>query len=269
MHMDTKSTSIIGGVVLLIIAIGLALWYMSEHPAPFINTHTGQPQPGTTGGETPLSLDEDGKYYAVTAKYPGSTPLPPQASAKAVEVMKQFEINAIAAFKEQGNFNALTAEDIKMFGFDQGRIESLDIAYLTKTSPVSISYIFTMYQDTLGAHPNTYYRIFTWNTKTGAGLELDDLFSPGTDYLAILSKASREKLPALIAQKTGTNIRDVDMDYMKRGTTPDADNFTNWYLENGNLVLVFPPYQVGPYVIGTQEVPLPLSTLAGVRNDYK
>ena len=268
--MDTKSTSIIGAVVLLIIAIGLVLWYMSEHPAPFLNEHAGIGTATTTSTTAPTAdqrLDEHAKYYDITATYPGSTRLTGQANAQSIEVMKQFETNAISAFKEQGNFDNLSAQDITTFGFDQGRKESLDIKYVTKTGPHTVSYIFTMFQDTLGAHPNTYFRTFTWNTTTGEGLELSDFFTG--DYLAVLSKVSREKLPAIIAKKAGMPASQVDMEYLKRGTTPDTDNFTNWYIEGSSLVLIFPPYQVGPYVIGTQEVPLTLANLSGIKSQYK
>ena len=113
--MDTKSTSIVGAVVLGVLAIGLVLWYMSEHPAPFVNQREvgGQPTTTTSTPSAATSLDEHAKYYDITAAYPSSTPLPPQANAQAIEVMKQFAVNAITAFKEQGNFNNLSAQDIR------------------------------------------------------------------------------------------------------------------------------------------------------------
>ena len=268
--MDTKSTSIIGAVVLGVLAIGLVLWYMSEHPAPFVNQREvgGQPTTTTTTPSASTSLDEHAKYYDITAAYPSSTPLPPQANAQAIEVMRQFEVNAITAFKEQGNFGNLSAQDIKTFGFDQGKKESLNITYTTHHGARSVSYVFLMSQDTLGAHPNTYYRTLTWDTKTGEGLELADLFTSG-EYLTTLSTAARRALPAIIAKTSGIAMNDVDLGYINRGTTADADNFTNWYMEGKNLVLVFPPYQVGPYAIGAQEVPLSLSALAGVTSSYR
>lgn len=269
--MDTKSTSIIGGVVLAVLAIGLILWYMSEHPAPYVNqkdTQQGQATATPTTNPQKTSLDEHGKYYDIIATYPSSTGLSPQANAQALEVMKQFEVNAITAFKEQGNFNNLSAQDIKAFGFDQGRKESLNITYQSKQGQHTVSYVFVMSQDTLGAHPNTYYRTFSWNTSTGDSLQLSDIFS-SSDYLSILSNASRQVLPSIIAKRAGMKVNDVDIGYINRGTTADADNFTNWYIEAGNLVLIFPAYQVGPYVLGPQEVPLPLATLSGVKASYK
>jgi len=57
---------------------------------------------------------------------------------------------------------------------------------------------------------------------------------------------------------------------MNRGTTPDADNFQNWYVEGTTLVLLFPPYQVGPYSLGVVSVPIPLSELGTNLNpDFK
>ncbi|MEK7601952.1 MAG: RsiV family protein [Patescibacteria group bacterium] len=274
--MDTKSTSIVGVIILGVISLGLVLWYMSEHPAPYVRNPDGAvPGTATTTPTAPdKTLSENGRYYDITAVYPSVTPLKASASARAdaqaIEVMKQFELNTISAFKEQGNFDHLTAEDISMLGFDQGRKESLEITYVLKRGGTTLSYLYTMYQDTLGAHPNAYFRSFTFNSKTGEGLDLTDVFAPGTDYLKLLSTISRKKLPTIIAKTEGMQGVEVDVDYMNRGTTPDADNFQNWYIDGTSLVLLFPPYQVAAYAAGVQTVSIPFSELGtSVRASYR
>jgi hypothetical protein len=272
--MDTKSASIVGIIILGTIGIGLVLWYMTENPAPVVNHPTTDILGGAPAEIGPKTITESTKYYDIQATYPGTTPLKQsagaQADAKAVEVMKQFELNAIAAFKEQGNFDKLTAEDIKMLGFDQGRKESLELTYQTKSGPKTVSYLFTLVQDTLGAHPNAYFRSFVYDLKSGNGLELGDIFTPGTNYYQILSTISRKKLPAVIALSEGSKRSDVDLGYMNRGTTADADNFQNWYIEGNSLMLVFPPYQVAPYSAGEQLVTIPFSELGNaVKTSYR
>lgn len=257
-------TEIIGAIALGVIILGLVLWYMSEHPAPYIVNHTGTSTPQNVGGTNngQLNLNESAAYYDITAVYPASTPLKKSAGAtadaKAVEIMKQFEINTILAFKEQGNFDHLSHDDIQMMGLDQ-RKESVEIKYEVKSGPRTVSYVYTIYQDTLGAHPNTYFRTFTFDSRTGEGLDIPDFFVAGTNYLSILSTAARKALPASIAAREGVSVKDLDADYMNRGTTPDADNFQNWYIEGSSLVLVFPPYQVAPYSAGVQMVSIPFS----------
>jgi Protein of unknown function (DUF3298) len=263
--MDTKSTSIIGVVVLGILVAGGVLWYMSEHPAPVTFEHGGTGIGTSTEQTLPQKIEEHAKYYDITASSPSVTSLKAtagaQADAQAVEVMKQFVTTSVAGFKDRGNFANLTAKDIEMMGFDQGRKEAFEVKYTTQTGPRAVSYIFTLFEDTFGAHPNTYYRTFTFDTKTGEGLELGDLFTPGTDYLSVLSKVSRDKLPSQLAKASNAPASSIDMEYLKRGTSADADNFTTWFIQGGNLVLKFPPYQVAAYVFGAPELSIPLSSL--------
>ena len=270
-----RSEVIIGGLVVAVVILGGVIWYMATHPAPAVPAPTDtatSTTPGTT--TTPTTLNESAAYYEIKAAYPLSTNLRASASAsadaKAVEVMKQFEVNTIDGFKEQGNFDHLTAEDITMLGFDKGRKESLDITYQGKTGAHTVSYLYTIVEDTLGAHPNTFFRAFTFDAKSGEGLDIGDIFAPGVNYLSILSMQSRKLLPATIAAREGIKASGVDTAYIARGTTPDADNFQTWYLEGSNMVIVFPPYQVAPYAAGAQTVTIPLAQIAtSVAAGYK
>ena len=53
------------------------------------------------------------------------------------------------------------------------------------------------------------------------------------------------------------------------GTAPSEENFSTFYLTDAELVIVFSPYQVGPWAIGTQTLPIPLSELQGLRSAYR
>jgi hypothetical protein len=114
-------------------------------------------------------------------------------------------------------------------------------------------------EDTLGAHPNTYYHVFTFDTATGAQLSLSDLFASKDSYLQLLSTTTRADLPKIVSDMSKTS---ADTDYISRGTTPTVENFQNWYVDGSNLVLIFPPYQVGPYSLGTVLDPIPLTKLS-------
>lgn len=270
--MDTKSTSIIGVVVLGTLLAGGVLWYMSEHPAPIIFEHGATGTATSTEQALPQKLEEHTKYYDIAASLPSETSLKASAgagaNAQAIEVMEQFVTSSISGFKERGNFSNLSAKDIEMMGLNQGRKQALEVTYATLMGTQSVSYIFTLVEDTFGAHPNSYYRTFTFNTKTGEGLHLDDIFTSGTDYLSVLSKISRDKLPTQLAKASNSSVSSIDIDYLKRGTTPDADNFQTWYIQGPNLVIKFPPYQVAAYVFGAPELSIPLSSIP-VKAGYK
>lgn len=225
---------------------------------------TLRPTTVTAPTSAPLALPEQGytehgAYYDITADYATSTPLLASAGAladaSARSTMLSFIRDTVHTFKTEGNFDHLTASDIKTMGFDQGRKETLQITYTTASSPHTLSYIFTIYEDTLGAHGNTFFKTFTFDTKSGALLPLGDLFIPSSSYLSTLSVISRTKLPALIGQGADTAM-------IKIGTEPTADNFANFYLDGSNLVLLFPPYAVAPYAAGPQTLRIPLSQLS-------
>ncbi|MDB5194832.1 MAG: yjeA [Parcubacteria group bacterium] len=267
-----RTEYIIGGLVVLVLILAGVIWYMAVHPSSSPlgpSTATTTPATGTTATGVPGHLDEHGKYYDITAAYPATTPLAALGSAepnaKAVDTMKQFEIQAIAAFKEQGNFANLTAQDIKAMGFDQGRKESLAITYQTKSAANTISYIYTITEDTFGAHPNTTFKTFTFDKKTGTILSLKDLFAPGADYLTSLSTLARKMLPATIAAREGIKASQVDTSMLNSGTAAKVENFQNWYVDGKNLVLIFPPYQVAAYAAGEQIVSIPSSQLTSLK----
>ncbi len=56
--------------------------------------------------------------------------------------------------------------------------------------------------------------------------------------------------------------RDADNKWWKNIDVPDIQNF---YVKNGKLVFVFPPYAVGPFCDGIIEVAIPLKTLKAKR----
>jgi hypothetical protein len=269
-----RTEYIIGGLVILVLILAGVIWYMATHPtsAPVPSETMATSTPSTPTAGNTGSLNESGAYYEITAKYPTATPIATagsvEANAKAVDVMKQFEVNAIAEFKKQGNFANLSHDDVQMMGLDQ-RKESLRIAYEAHTGSGTVSYVFTIVEDTLGAHPNTTYQTFTFNTKTGTVLSLSDLFAPGASYLTTLSNKTRALLPAAIAKREGISAASVDKTMLNSGTTAKAENFQNWYTEGTNLVIIFPPYQVAAYAAGTQTVSIPFSQLTSLKANTK
>lgn len=121
----------------------------------------------------------------------------------------------------------------------------------------TVSYVYTLYVDTLGAHPNAFYRTFTFDLATGKELAIGDLFAPRSDYLKRISAIAEFELSKTLADM-------ADIEYIRQGVTPEALNFQSFAIEGKDLVLIFPPYQVAPYAAGTQKVSVPLSQLAEI-----
>ncbi|MBU6388729.1 DUF3298 domain-containing protein [Patescibacteria group bacterium] len=241
------------GIVLILAVIAGIILYAALRPEP-------ARAPGTSITLPATGYTEHAKYYDINANYASSTPLlqsaGPLADATARSLMLGFVRDTIQTFKNEGNFDTLSSTDIKMMGFDQGRKEKLQIAYLIASSAHTVSYIFTIYEDTLGAHGNAFFKTFTFNTKTGAALGLNDVFSSSA-YLDTLSSISRAQLPSIIGDG-------ADTAFIKGGTTPEAKNFENFFFDNNQFVILFAPYAVAPYSAGPQTLRIPVSELSGV-----
>lgn len=251
-----KKDTILGiGILLIILAIVVVSAATKPLPAK---------APGATETTSALPIGgyiEHANYYDIAANYASSTPLLVKVGAtadmSAVARMQKFVSDTIVQFKTDGNFADLTSEDIKTIGFDTGRKETLQIAYLIASSPHTVSYIFTIYEDTLGAHGNTSFRTFTFDTTTGAELSLSDIFMPGSPYPNTLSSLSRAKLPNIIGEF-------ADAAFIKDGTMPNTTNFQNFFFDNQDFVLLFAPYDVAAYAAGPQTLRIPLTELGSI-----
>jgi len=250
-----KKDRLIDIVVVIIVLLGI-FFYVMLKPS-HVKAPSGVELSTLSGGNSV----EHSKYYDIAVNYASSTPLLTKvnatADAAAVTLMKRFVNDTVAQFKTDGNFANLTPEDIKMMEFDQGHKEKLQIVYLVASSPRTVSYIYTIYVDTLGAHGNTNFKTFTFDTTTGASLSLSDLFTPGSDYLSKLSQISREKLPRVIGES-------ADIKFINDGTTPENKNFAAFFIDNQNLDILFAPYAVAPYSAGPQTLQIPLADLGSI-----
>lgn len=249
-HSPYMQKSTVFGAIAIIIILGLILFYAASRPKQALAPKTSTSLPASP-------YIEHTQYYDIAANFATSTPLSGAANTRAVSEMKQFVADTIDQFKKDGNFANLTPEDVKTLGFDQGRKEKLQIMYLIAPTERTVTYVFTIYLDTLGAHGNTFFRTFAYDTQTGASLSLGDLFKPGTDYLDTLSTLSAQKLPALIGEG-------ADIGMIKDGTTPDAKNFENFFFDGNDFVILFPPYAVAAYAAGPQTLRIPTSELSNI-----
>ncbi len=265
--MTQSIKSLLPAIILGLVVLAGVVWYMSRVPAPT----TVNPTPAAPAATEPAKIAENAPYYTVDATYPTQTTLSTSAGAQAdqaaVATMKAFVDGEIAQFKKDGNFPQLSAEDIQMLGLGE-RKYALGIEYKTYESASTLSYVYQLYTDTGGAHPNTSYRTFTFDKKTGALLALKDVFAANAPYLQTLSTKSRLVLPGKIAAMESVTVKEVDTDYINSGTKPEIVAFQNFYFEGSNFVLLFPPYQVGPYVLGMITLPIPTSELKDLKPEY-
>lgn len=269
-----SQTRLILSILLVIIVIGAAIslyfFTLQGGSSQSTATATSSTNSATSGSNaapasSALHITEHATYYDINMQYPASTPLAESvggtgasANAAAVQAMKQFAQDTIVTFKKDGDFANITPQDAQIQGLNDGQKYALSDEYKTYSGAGTITYLFTIYEDTLGAHPNTTYKSFTFDANTGKQLLLADLFLPNSEYLNTLSTLSRK---ALVKQQGDAAD---EADFIDPGTTPDADNFADFAIDGNNLTLFFAPYQVASYAQGPQTVRIPLSQIANI-----
>lgn len=265
--MNHKTRDILFVLLLVLVMIGLLVWYL------FARSHVALPMGPTatstqstanipqSTGDVPQHLTDSGQYYEADMEYPSVTPLATSANAAAnaaaIATMKTYAAATIATFKKDTDVSDITPQVAADQGLNAYNKYELSSTYQTYTSPFSVSYVFNVTEDTLGAHPNSNFQTFTFRGTDGANIQLADLFNSGTNYLETLSTLTR----AALTRQQGA---DADPTFINPGTTADTNNFSDFAVDGSNLVIFFAPYAVAPYSSGPQTVRIPLSELSSV-----
>jgi hypothetical protein len=100
------------------------------------------------------------------------------------------------------------------------------------------------------AHPIHYLHTLTYDLNRGMVMTLDSLFKPNTNYLDVLASYCTVDL-----QRRG-------LLNFPEGTAPKPDNYQNWNIERGGLLITFDEGLVGPFAQGPTDVWIPYRTVA-------
>lgn len=168
----------------------------------------------------------------------------PELFAVTKKAINEFE-------KQYGNFNE---EDIEKLNLGE-KTYDLQIDTTVATSSKTVSYIVSMYQYTGGAHGSTVVKAFTYN-KDSHFVGERELFGEN-NWRPMVSDLAYQYLKEKLKENTTDEV-------LKEGTTPTGENLSVWYLKGEDVVFVFGQYQIGPYVLGIQEVPIPREKLQSV-----
>lgn len=153
--------------------------------------------------------------------------------------------------KQYGNFSE---EDIEKLNLGE-KTYDLQIDTTVATSSNTVSYIVSMYQYTGGAHGITAVKAFTYD-KDNHFVGEKELFGEN-DWRPVVSRLAYEFLKEKLKDATTDQA-------LKEGTAPVGENLAVWYMRGDDVVFVFGQYQIGPYVLGIQEVSIPKEKLAEV-----
>ncbi len=169
-------------------------------------------------------------------------------SARAVEFKKDIEEMAREAA-------STPKQEAKAFS-PSNTPNSFDVNYeITVANKDFISILFSFFEYTGGAHPNTTTSSFNYDLNRNAPVNLANLFMPNSNYLKVISDYSIKELKKL---ETAT--------FTDEGASPKPDNFHSWNITFAGLKITFDRYQVGPYAVGEHEVVVPYSLLKPIIN---
>ena len=247
-------------IALLAVAAVVFGFWASNTPAPQAAQQTQHILAGTPTEAGPYKYAESTDYYTIEATYPARVPLNGEgASQRAQLTLEQGLKDRIDEFKANVSEMLTPAEQARLK--EAGRTYAFSMEYKDFGSPKYVSYLYTVYVDTGGAHPNGYFKTFVFDDATGAQVQLADLFKSEINWLEELSLVVSNGVVAEMKKRSGQD--DVTGIIFAEGVSPKVENFENFYIDNDTFVVAIPPYQVAAYAMGSFEVRIPMSDLAG------
>jgi hypothetical protein len=104
------------------------------------------------------------------------------------------------------------------------------------------------------AHPNHFTLVVNYDLDKSRTLSLADVFESEGQILPVLSAYCKEEL---------TKSEQL---MFEEGILPEAVNYSNWVVNEQGLVVIFDPYKVAPYAMGTITVLIPWEVLSNEIN---
>ena len=139
---------------------------------------------------------------------------------------------------------------------DLGVPYELETTYsTTRSTPSVLSIVWKTASYTGGAHGNLEITTTTYDMKSGALIDLYDVFENLDTALDVMSRYCTKAL----TKSLGDMYND---DMLRSGTAPEAENFSSFALTPEGIRIFFQPYQVAPWAAGSQVVDIPLDALA-------
>jgi hypothetical protein len=201
--------------------------------------------------DTGFLYSEETDFYSIDMKYPKDALVAADAEL--------FVFSKIEEFKNM--FENFNDEDWEVFNNSTSGKYGLGVDYEKKDSGFGVvTYIFNTYEFTGGAHGNPGLSTFTYDSS-GEKIAIEDVLKSDSQNIASLASMVQEKLSSSVEG----GIESLFLE----GLQPEYYNYKNFYFEGDNLVFLFPPYQAGPYVLGTLAVEVSVEELFGyMKKDY-
>lgn len=227
--------------------------------------------PATPATASSAALPGD---HAETARYKIAIDYPTLTAADA-PLMQVLHKNSVAAKRE---FMQALPDPKQLPQFANRQLQLLINYTIAAHTPAFISIREKGIADTGGAHPIPIDASFVYDTQAQRVIGMDDLFSDAAQARQRFSAAARKALRSTLladAPKSAEASPEVRKQWLANmqkmindGTQPSAENFSEFIVDTAvdgkpnGITLLFSPYQVAPYVYGTQTVKVPVKVFA-------
>lgn len=101
-------------------------------------------------------------------------------------------------------------------------------------------------------------KTFNYDVRGHRMLQVADMFPDNPNYLDQLSGFAYDSLKQQLTEKFSAKLSDAALKWLKAGTAPEKNNFKEFLVMRGNVILYFGQNQVAAYKNGVPEVWYPL-----------
>lgn len=226
--------------------------------------------PVASTGAAPAAAASVPGDQASTPRYSIAIAYPELPSAASV-LVAALHANSLAAKRE---FMRALPDPVRFPEFADRQLELLIDYRIAATTPAFLSVRAQGMEDTGGAHPIPLQDTFVFDRHAGRVIALSDLFAdpqPARDRLAEFARTELRRQLLAKAPGEGEATEQARREWMAsmgdmidEGTRPTVQDLAHFVVRADGIELVFPPYQVAPYVYGTQLVRVPASVFAGL-----
>jgi hypothetical protein len=241
--MNKKLKIVIGLLVIIIVVLGVLL-YKKNSPSPVVGN---QEEKKVAEVATPIKITNqiinEENFSGSKSVIAGVGSIADSARAYIADELDSFKQSAdeeVPAMRKQFGDDAPT-----------GKYEIFLKATYLKNSKVE-SIVIDHYVYTGGANGFTLYKVFNQSASNGKPLALSDIVV--SEKQEQFTKLLKAKLLVWIPE--GLDTSPV---FPEEVQTLNFDSFTNWSMDDKNLIIYFDKYAIGPGALGAVKFPVSLS----------
>lgn len=249
------------GIIVLILIVGVLVYLNFKNK----NSDVANEDKSTIAIKEPIkntettinfsvkNLDSEMTASSINIDYPVLT------SMKDTKIQSNINSQILASVNSiKSNFlKDLTDE---MFGGNKNELNIVTPKVYLAKDVVNVEFEVSEYYSG-AAHPNHYQYAQNFFILTGKKISLKNVFKTDENYLSLVSKTVKPLVEAKV-KSLG-----FDTSMVSEGIKPTEENFKFFHITENGLVIIFNPYQVAPYVVGTLNITIPWASLNGHLNE--